>query len=98
MERLKRVFAALVFIALILSLIFSISFVSHGAFHDCVGEECHICAVINKCAEMLRDLVAFVACTAIFGVFVFSLHNVANDFGESYAPYTPVRLKVKLTN
>ena len=98
MEKMRRTFAFVVFIALLLSVLFSISFVSHGASHDCVGEDCQICAVINKCAEILRDLGALGACTAIFGIFVFSFRVIADDSGESNTFTTPVRLKVKLTN
>ena len=98
MENMRRTFAVLVCIALLLSVLFSISFVSHGASHDCVGEDCQICAVINRCAETLRDIVALGAFIVIFGIFVFSLRSIADDSGESYIFTTPVRLKVKLTN
>ena len=98
MEKLKKVIAAILCILLVLSLAFSISFVSHGASHDCVGEDCRICAVINKCAELLRDLLTFGACAAIFGIFVYSVRNVVSDSGVSYTFSTPVRLKVKITN
>jgi hypothetical protein len=98
MEKMRRTFAFVVFIALLLSVLFSISFVSHGASHDCVGEDCQISAVINKCAETLRDIVALGACTAIFGIYVLSLRIIADDSGESYIFTTPVRLEVKLTN
>ena len=98
MENMRRTFAFVVFIALLLSVLFSISFVSHGASHDCVGEDCQICAVINKCAETLRDIVALGACTAIFGILVFSFSSTVNDFRKPFSAFTPVRLKVKLTN
>jgi hypothetical protein len=98
MERTKKGVAMIVCFALLLTLIFSVSFVSHGAFHECVGEECHICAVINKCAELLRDLLLSVAGIAIFGILVFSFSSTVNDFRKPFSAFTPVRLKVKLTN
>ena len=98
MENAKKLFALALCALLVLSVLFSASFVSHEADHDCGGEDCQICAMINKCTELLGDALTSVAGAAIFGILVYSLCRVTGGLGISSLFFTPVRLKVKLTD
>lgn len=98
MEGLKKIFALAVCIVLVLSFLLSVSFVSHGSFHECLGEDCRICVVIQKCAETLRELLAVGGIIAFFGIAFFALSHNEEEFGQSFVSVTPVRLKVKLSD
>ena len=98
MQAFKKLCALFVCLTLILSILFSISVLSHEADHDCIGEECQICAIIGKVSELLDG---FGCNFAVFAVLAALSFSVARVFGEDSSPFvaeTPVRLKVKLSN
>lgn len=98
MDQMKKVLAFAICAVLILSLVFSISFISHEAEHDCVGEECVICAVISRCAEFLERLLAVSALALLFGAVRSFVICVVGEAEAVFATHSPVKLKVKLSN
>ena len=98
MESIKKLLALLVCAMLFLSLVFSISFISHEAEHDCVGEECVICAVISRCAEILERLLAVSALALLFGAVRSFVICVVCASQSVCSTHSPVKLKVKLSN
>ena len=98
MVGIKRVVALSMCFLLVLSIIFSVSFVSHGSSHCCVEEDCRICAMIHRCAQMLEELLVAASFAAFFGAVTFAVFCAFEIADESIASVTPVRLKVKLSN
>ena len=98
MVQMKKLLAFAICAVLILSLVFSISFISHEAEHDCVGEECVICAVISRCAEILERLLAVSALALLFGAVRSFVICVVCASRSVCSTHSPVKLKVKLSN
>ena len=98
MVSIKKVLALLMCVLLVLSIILSVSFVSHGSSHCCAGEDCRICAVIQRCAQMLEKLLMVASFAAFLGAVIFTVSRALEISGESIVSVTPVRLKVKLSN
>lgn len=54
--RNRRVFACVLCALLLFASLFSIFFIAAEANHDCVGEDCPICAVLAEAEETLDKL------------------------------------------
>jgi len=98
MKAMKKALALMLCALLVFSLLISVSFVSHGALHECGGEDCQICAVIHRCAEMLKELLAVASFAAFSGAVLFATLCAPSEEGIFFASVTPVRLKDKLSN
>ena len=98
MAGIKKVVALSLCILLVLSVILSVSFVSHGSSHCCVEEDCRICAMIQRCTQMLEELLVAASFAAFLGAVTLTVFFIFEIVGESIASVTPVRLKVKLSN
>lgn len=96
----KRTRAAAMALACVLALIllFSVFFIVLEADHDCAGEDCAVCAVLNVCETLLHRLAGFGAAvlTALFAAAVKAF--AAGRYALDAAPITPVSLRVKLTD
>ena len=98
MTMLKKIFAIAFCLMVIMSILLSVSFVSHEATHECVGEDCQICAAVSKCAEVLEKLLAVATFVSLFGLVVYTTGCADFSVGASWVVFTPVKLKVKLSN
>ncbi len=96
MVAIRRFAAAILAALIIVAVTASLFIVVHEAHHDCIGEGCHICAVVAACRNTLKTLfgalaefaaIAVPVCFAVIFITVFNafLHNE-----------TPISLKVKL--
>ena len=94
----KKLLSLILCAMLVLSLVFSISFISHEAGHDCSGEECQICAVISHCAEILERLLAVASLALFFGALLVFVCRASDSVSVSLGEQSPVKLKVKLSN
>ena len=66
--------------------------------HDCTGEDCPICSVIELCAESLKQLANTVAAVILF---ISSLVFICKGYCLSISPIcckTPIALKIRLNN
>ncbi len=98
MERMKKMFALVLVVMVVLSILLSVSFVSHGTSHDCAGEDCRICAVMHKCAQMLEELLAVASFAVFLGAVIFTVSVAFVACRLTSAFKNPVSLKVKLSN
>ena len=95
----KRRLAAVVFAAVVLiAAAASVFVIAHEADHECIGDNCPVCAVITLCQNTLKTLgetlvsaAAVLACAGFAGL----LRPFSGVFSRSK---TPVSLKVKLLN
>ncbi len=95
-HRLDRFFK-LAAIIICLAVLFSFLFVSFGAHHDCVGENCTVCMLMAVCRHLSETAVL------TFAAFYVASYQVGTSVGSAaqkrgIADATPISLKVKLSN
>ena len=94
----KRIAAGVMSLALLLVILLSSLFLIAEADHDCAGEECPICAVMQTCVNVLRRFgeaaIILLAAAASVIVFVFAAVSDAAVFAQE----TPVSRRIRLNN
>ena len=98
MGSVKKLLALLLCAMLLLSLVFSISFISHEAGHDCAGEECQICAVISECTKVIERILAVATVFVLCGAPLLFVRHESDFVAFLAEENSPVKLKVKLSN
>ena len=94
----KRVAAGVMSLTLLLVIVLSALFLVAEADHDCAGEDCPICAVMQVCVHVLRrfggaaTILLAVAAAAI--LFLFAAVSGAAVFAQE----TPVSRRIRLNN
>lgn len=95
----RRRLSALILAALFLgAMITSFFVIAHEADHDCIGENCVVCALVAVCqntVKVLGSALAAAVCIAMFGCFMLFFGSLSLKARENK---TPVSLKVKLSN
>ena len=95
----KRRFAAAALAALVIvAVVTSLFIVSHEADHDCIGEDCPVCAVIAACQSTLKTLSAALAVFAAAAAWVCFAVILLTALKAVLHSETPVSLKVRLLN
>lgn len=98
MTKKKRLFAALLAVAVIFVVLFSAFFIAENANHYCVGDDCSICSQVTVCENVLRTI-GSAAVTALVAVFFGGFVSFLTAFFKKTAYSTSlVTLKVKLSN
>ena len=98
MTKQRRIFAVVLAALAVLIVLSASVFMIEHAGHECVGEDCPICAQIYACAENLKNLAAVAAVVFAAAAFAAALRVCADGELPVYVPRTPVSLKVKLSN
>ena len=96
---MKRQFIAILMTALLcLSVFGSVFCMASHAHHDCTGEGCAVCAVLEQCGQRLHG--ASAAASAVPVLLFFAQHAVClcAAAARELSGSTPVALKVKLLN
>ena len=97
MIKSKRIASVLVLLAAFLML-FSVLFLALEADHDCCGEGCAVCAQIQACEDLLRNL-TIISVLAAAARCLYALNRVIADTDCcSVHPHTLIALKVKLSD
>jgi len=97
MIKSKRLASVLVLLVACIML-FSVLFIALEADHDCCGEDCVICAQIQFCEDLLRNLIT----TSVLVAAAWYLYALIRVFADadccSVHPHTLIVLKVKLSD
>lgn len=93
MKKHKRLFAALLVLAVAIVMLSSAVYIAVQADHDCTGPDCQICYHIVSCQQTLKQA-ALTGSAAVTYVLCGGLLCAARLF----ASCTLVSLKVKLSN
>ena len=95
----KKHSAAIICAAFVLfALMISLFVIADESDHDCIGENCPVCAVIALCQNTLKTLGdALIAAAVVFACFCFTA-SVISFFHVVTYNETPISLKVKLLN
>jgi len=76
----------------------SVFLLAHTAEHDCIGDGCPVCTVIAACLQNLKNFGKAAALAfALFSVFAAVLGNGRTE-KQPFFRFTPISLKVKLTD
>lgn len=93
LKSLRRILAVLIVLSVCLSALFVMAYASH----DCVGDGCKICEMVQLCLRNLNNLLAaslvFAATAPIFALIKLLMNGAGDKSSE-----TPITLKVKLLN
>ena len=98
MTKAKRIAAGVMSLALLLVIALSALFLIVEADHDCAGEDCPICAVMQTCTNVLRRfgaaVITLLAAAASIILFLFAMVSGATVFAQA----SPVSRKIRLNN
>ena len=79
----NQILVAIMSAVMIISIIISVLFLVHETNHDCTGEDCPICAMMEIVSNNLESMgvgMAVVFAAVVFAAFV--LHILASDANE----------------
>lgn len=94
----KSIIAAVLSIVVLLSLVFSVYFIQAEAHHDCIGDDCPICATLDLCEATVKQLSASMcACFSILISFA-CIDLVKSWHVISFRHLTPVDEKIRMNN
>ncbi len=83
---------------IVVTMLFSVAFLSCNAHHDCSGENCPICEMMQMAENILDKLSMAIATIAV----ALCLCSLAQEsmavFSDAIAHDSPVKLKVKMLN
>ncbi len=90
--------AVIMIMMLLVIALFSAYFIAAEADHDCCGEDCPICSMVQQCERALRETGDGMAAAAvsILPVLIFLFYT--NLLTEVQPCATPVSLKIRLNN
>lgn len=98
MKKKTRVAAFLLAVAVLFVMLSSALFIAAEAGHECPGENCSVCCLINACREALKNL-SLAVCVAVFAAsLIYALRRRTFARAGHKAFHTPVTLKVRLSN
>ncbi|WP_026528120.1 hypothetical protein [Butyrivibrio sp. VCD2006] len=89
---------AMLGMAMLVVVLFSAVFVASESQHDCDGDECPICAVLQQCENNLNQLGSGIVPLAVAVMVVFYLIAGVSDSGVFRIFSTPVSNMVRLNN
>ena len=90
--------AAMLALLLAFVMLFSVLFLALEADHDCCGEDCAVCAQLQLCEDLLRNL--FTAALLLLAAWCFRavIRALARPDCRFARPHTLIVLKVKLSD
>jgi hypothetical protein len=97
MKKTKRaaiVFACVLFFAMLLSVLF----IAHETNHECIGEDCQVCARLAACENSLKNISGAVTASAVLAAVCFVFVRALLGASVTGVPLTPVSLKAKLSD
>jgi hypothetical protein len=97
MIKSKRLASVLVLLVACIML-FSVLFIALEADHDCCGEGCAVCAQIQVCEDLLRNLITAAALVVAAWCLYVLIRVFADTNCCSVHPQTLIVLKVKLSD
>ena len=94
----KQVMAGLVLLALVFVLFFSVWFVSAHGMHQCCGEDCPVCKILERCMQHLRNFGTLpgVAFFCFVGLLCYLEREARKQ--DSYCKISLISLKVRLND
>ena len=97
-DNIKRITAILMMIFVLMFLLLSIHIIAHEEYHECTGDDCPVCALIQISSNGLRELCGGTPAIATISVIIIFSLMVQIISNETCAISTPVTRKTRLNN
>lgn len=94
----ERIAAAVTALAIVLFMFLSVLFIAHEADHDCSGEGCPICELIQMVENNIRQIGSGAALTVAVSSLAYLAAAVLTHGGLVVANTSPVLRKTRLNN
>lgn len=98
MKKHSGLIALLMTILLCISMLGSVLFIAEHTHHDCIGESCAVCMVLEQCEARVRALGTAVSALLILLCIMFKVVSLSVSAVRTVSSHTPITLKVKLLN
>lgn len=94
----QKVIIGIISIALFVVAFFSLFLVVKDLHHDCIGDDCPICAVIHQSEEILNLIKTGIS--AILAIVIVQFHYIATGFTYLHLAYvfSLISCKVRMNN
>ncbi len=98
-KKTEKLTAGIVSIILLAVLLFSVFYPAVEAHHDCTGEDCHVCACIRLCEQLLQGKETDAGRKAVF-LLLSILLSCLTVFCTlvQFFQQTPITEKIRLNN
>lgn len=94
----NRILALVICCCFVFASVFSFSFIVNEGDHDCIGGDCHICAIIHFAEQMLKTILGgAITLGAAACAYVILLSSFPNG-GFLPQQETPVSRKTRMNN
>ena len=94
----RKAVAIIISLTMVFVIFFSLAFIIAEADHDCAGDSCPICQSVGAAEDTLKKISSSVVFTAVaFAAFLIVINNIKVFIGEGIT-FSPVLLKVKLSD
>ncbi len=96
--RFMKILAPCIVILMLCVMVFSFMFIVSETDHDCTGEDCPVCALIQQCEQTVRSVggdVSAAAVSLLFSAFIVAAFLIPCN---TILYFTPVSLKIRLNN
>ena len=98
MKKHSGLIAVLMTILLCISMLGSVLIIAEHTHHDCAGEGCAVCMMLEHCDERVRALGTAVSVFLMLLCIMFTAISLSVSAVRTVSSHTPITLKVKLLN
>ena len=98
MKKHSGLIAVLMTILLCISMLGSVLIIAEHTPHDCTGEGCAVCMVLEQCNERARALGTAAASLLMLLSIIFAVMPLPVSAICTVSSHTPITMKVKLLN
>ena len=81
-----------------ISMLGSVLIIAEHTHHDCTGEGCAVCMMLEQCDERVRALGTAVSALLMLFCTMFAVVSLPVSAVRTVSSHTPITLKVKLLN
>lgn len=97
LEKKRRAIAIIICVVFALALFFSFDFIIENTNHECSGDHCPICAVLQVAEEISGGTKKAVVSMLISALFIVAIYIIRRQINISLAAVTPISLNDILT-
>ena len=97
-KKLQERKASALALMLLFSILFSVFFAAVEAGHDCLGDDCPVCASLMECCEIVQSLKNSLPLLAVCVLMCIPLNTCVEKTSLLLPFITPVSLKIQLNN
>ncbi len=97
-KMISKILIVMLTILLCVSMLSAVFCIAEHSHHDCTGEGCVVCMVLEQCDERVRALGTAVSVFLMLLCVMFTAGSLPVSAVRTVSSHTPITLKVKLLN